>query len=66
MKINIRYRLYQIYAELASRYYAHKERNKPTPPPMICQICGKSGHVERFCPNALRMGFSKQEENKRN
>jgi hypothetical protein len=42
---------------------AHKERDNPNPPPIVCQICGKSGHVERFCPNARKMGFINRDEN---
>jgi hypothetical protein len=45
-----------MYAKLESRYYAYKDRNKPIPP-IVCQISGKPGHVERLCPNAWRMGF---------
>jgi hypothetical protein len=61
MKINIPYYLYRIYAEMASRYYAYRDRNKPIPL-MVCQICGKPGHVERLCPNAARMGFINRDE----
>jgi hypothetical protein len=64
MKVNLPYELYKIYAELASRYYAFRDRNKSNPPPLVCQICGKGNHIERFCPNAARMGFIKLEKKK--
>jgi hypothetical protein len=55
---NWKYYAYRIYAELASRYYSYKDRNKPNPPPMVCQICGKGNHLERYCPNAGMMGLT--------
>jgi hypothetical protein len=30
--------------------------------PMVCQICGKPGHIERLCPKARRMGFLDREK----
>jgi hypothetical protein len=56
----VRYYAYLMYAEIASSYYAIKDRNKPIPS-IVCQICGKPGHVERLCPNAWRMGFLDRE-----
>ena len=61
---NWKYLAYQVYSELASRYYTYKYREKPKPSAMECQICGKPGHVERLCPNAWRMGFLDQQNNR--
>ena len=50
--------LYRIWAELYSRY---QENFNPTwrvqLPPRECQLCGKPGHNEKYCPNAKEMGF---------
>jgi len=32
---------------------------------MVCQKCGKTGHIERFCPNVWRMGFINRNEKRR-
>ena len=58
MRFDLPHKLYKIYAALVSRYYAYKDCNEPEPPPMPCQICGKSGHEERYYPNTWKMGFS--------
>jgi hypothetical protein len=62
----MRYKLYQIYAELASRYYAFRDRNKPNFLPTVCQICGKGNHLERYCPDAASMGFINRQEKDKN
>jgi hypothetical protein len=35
----------------------YRHRNDPPLPPVPCQICGKPGYKERYCPNALELGF---------
>jgi hypothetical protein len=48
-----------IYLPLATKYYEMKdpeEWNRPLPPD-YCLICGKSGHIERYCPKAKELGF---------
>jgi hypothetical protein len=35
----------------------YKHRKDPPLPPMPCQICGKPGHKERYCPNAKALGY---------
>lgn len=36
--------------------YEYSRRKKPVSP-IVCQICGKPGHVERLCPNVYALGF---------
>lgn len=57
MKINLYYELYKTYAEIASRYYAFKDHSMHISSRMVCNICGKAGHGEKYCLIAWRMGF---------
>jgi hypothetical protein len=58
MKNKIKLWLYRwVYAPLMSMIEDHKHRNDPPLPPMPCQICGKPGHKERYCPNAKALDY---------
>lgn len=46
-----------IYAPVADLVDRYKHRNDPPLPPVPCQICGKPGHKERYCPSARMLGF---------
>ena len=46
-----------IYAPVADVIERYKHRNDPPLPPVPCQICGKIGHKEWYCPNARTLGF---------
>jgi hypothetical protein len=48
---------YRIYTEIATTLDDFKHRNDPPLPPVPCQICGKPGHIEKFCPNAKALGY---------
>jgi len=57
-KLGLRLWLYRwIYAPLASCLDDYKHRNDPPLPPIPCQLCGQTGHKEKFCPNAKRLGY---------
>jgi hypothetical protein len=60
----VRYWLYRpfywyVYAPIFDLIDAYKHRNDSPPPPVVCQICGKPGHKERYCPNAKVLVVSK-------
>jgi hypothetical protein len=57
--LNIPWRvLYHIRAEVYSRYQENFNPAWREPlPPRECQLCGKPGHQEAYCPNAKEMGF---------
>jgi len=58
MKNKIKLWVYRwVYAPLMSMIEDYKHRNDPPLPPMPCQICGKPGHKERYCPNAKALGY---------
>lgn len=46
-----------IYAPLVSFVEEYKHRNDPPLPAVPCQICGKPGHKEGYCPNAKALGY---------
>jgi hypothetical protein len=48
---------YRIYTEIATTLDDFKRRNDPPLPPVPCQICGKPGHIEKYCPNAKALGY---------
>jgi len=51
-------KLYGIWAELYTRYQENFSPDWREPlPPMVCQLCGKPGHLEKGCPNAKGLGF---------
>jgi hypothetical protein len=41
-----------IYAPIMGAIDDYKHRNELPLPPVPCQICGKPGHREQYCPNA--------------
>ena len=50
--------LYRIWAEIYSRYQENFNPAWREPlPPKVCQLCGKPGHKEAYCPNAKELGF---------
>jgi len=53
-----KYALRRIWTELYSRYQENfnPEWHKLLPPPK-CELCGKLGHLEAYCPNAKGLGF---------
>lgn len=46
-----------IYVPIASALDDFKHRHDPPLPLVVCQVCGKPGHRERYCPNAKSLGF---------
>ena len=44
-----------IYAPLVSFWEDYKHADDSPLPAIPCQICGQTGHVERYCPNARRL-----------
>jgi hypothetical protein len=53
-----RYWLYHQWAGLYSRWMeVFNEKWREPLPPVPCQICGKTGHSSRTCPQAKDMGF---------
>lgn len=46
-----------LYAPLMTWLDDFKHRHDPPLPPVPCQLCGKPGHRERYCPNAHGMGL---------
>jgi hypothetical protein len=50
--------LYRFWAVLYSRYQEifNPAWREPLPP-KVCQLCGKPGHHEEYCPNAEELGF---------
>jgi len=50
--------LYHIWAELYSRYHETFNPAWREPlPPKVCELCGKPGHKETYCPNAKGLGL---------
>jgi hypothetical protein len=49
---------YRIWAHSYSLYQMkfNPDWNKQIPS-IPCQLCGKPGHLERYCPNAKGLGF---------
>lgn len=45
------------YAPIGSALDDYRHRNDPPLPPVPCQLCGRPGHKEAFCPNAKVLGF---------
>jgi hypothetical protein len=55
---NIRYWWYHfLYVPIVGFWQDYQKRNDPALPPVPYQICGKTGHREKYCPNAREMGF---------
>jgi hypothetical protein len=48
---------YSLYAAIATVIDDFKNRNDPPLPLVVCQICGKPGYKEKYCPNAHALGF---------
>jgi hypothetical protein len=46
-----------VYAPIADLVHNYQHRHDPEPPPMVCQLCGKPGHKERYCPYARELGY---------
>jgi len=46
-----------IYAPIADAIDRYKHRHDPPLPAVPCQICGKTGHREKYCPNAHGLGY---------
>jgi hypothetical protein len=46
-----------VYAPIMDTIERYQHRNDPPLPPVPCQICGKPGHREKYCPNAKGLGF---------
>jgi hypothetical protein len=50
--------VYSIWAEVYSRYEENFNPAWREPlPSRVCELCGKPGHQEAYCPNAKEMGF---------
>jgi len=47
---------YRLYAEFMSRIDDFKHAGESLPP-VPCQLCGKPGHKERYCPHAYDLGY---------
>ena len=41
-----------LYVPVFEIIHQYKLRHNPKPPPIVCQMCGQSGHRESYCPNA--------------
>lgn len=55
---NMKYTLSRILSELWSRYQENFNPDWREPlPPKKCEFCGKTGHLEAYCPNAKGLGF---------
>ena len=53
-----KYVLRRIWAELYSRYQENFNPDwRESLPPKKCEFCGKTGHLEAYCPNAKGLGF---------
>jgi hypothetical protein len=52
------YVLYSWWAELYTRWQENFNPKWREPLPRIpCQLCGRTGHTESFCPKARELGF---------
>jgi hypothetical protein len=46
-----------VYAPLIDWWEDYQHRNDPPVPAVPCQICGRPGHKEDYCPNAQGLGY---------
>ena len=53
-----KYILHRIWAEIYSRYQENFNPDWREPlPSQRCEFCGKTGHLEAYCPNAKGLGL---------
>jgi hypothetical protein len=62
---NLPYTLYRIYAEIANRYYAYTDPNKPYPPPRYARYVVSQVMSRDYAPIERRCFFNRENDRKR-